>query len=98
MNDSTNNPKEGLFSHTDDFVSLSRTAHKYPSINELEIKDKSHYESLIEITINDENIIPLFFKDTNGELEIILSYSKSKNEFTSGCKLVYLGKRIDQAS
>jgi len=95
MNDSTNNPKEGLFSHTDDFVSLSRTAHKHPSINEIEIKDKSHYESIIEITINDENIIPLFFKDTNGELEIISSYSKNKNEFTSGCKLVYLGKRID---
>ena len=97
MNDSRNNPKEGLFSHTDDFVSLSRTAHKHPSINEIEIKDKSHYESLIETTINDENIIPLFLKDTNGELEIISSYSKNKNEFTSGCKLVYLGKRINQA-
>ena len=96
MNDSTNNPKEGLFSHTDDFVSLSRTAHKHPSINEIEIKDKSHYENLIEITINDENIIPLFLKGTNGELDIISSYSKNKNEFTSGCKLVYLGKRINQ--
>jgi len=98
MNDSTNNPKEGLFSHTDDFVTLSRTAHKHPSINEIEIKDKSHYENLIEITINDENIIPLFLKDTNGELDIISSYSKNKNEFTSGCKLVYLGKRINQAT
>ena len=98
MNDPTNNPKEGLFSHTDDFTQLTKTAHKHPAIHEIEIKDKTHYENLIEITINDENIIPLFIKNTRGELEIISSYSKNKNEFASGCKLVYLGKRIDQAS
>jgi hypothetical protein len=33
MNDPENNPKEGLFSHTDDFVKLSEVARKYPVIN-----------------------------------------------------------------
>lgn len=95
MSDPENNPKEGLFSHTDDFVLLSQTAKKYPIIHEIEIKDKSHYESLIEVTINDKNTIPLFLKDTNGKLEIISSYSKNRNEIVTGCRLVYLGKQIE---
>ena len=95
ISDPENNPKEGLFSHTDDFVLLSQTAKKYPVIHEIEIKDKSHYESLIEVTINDKNTIPLFLKDTNGKLEIISSYSKNRNEIVTGCRLVYLGKQIE---
>ncbi|MCK5400384.1 MAG: cation:proton antiporter, partial [Flavobacteriaceae bacterium] len=95
MSDPENNPKEGLFSHTDDFVLLTQTVKKYPVIHEIEIKDKSHYESLIEVTINDKNTIPLFLKDTNGKLEIISSYSKNRNEIVTGCRLVYLGKQIE---
>ena len=95
MNDLTNNPQEGLFSHTDDFAVLTRIAQKYPVIHEIIINDNAHYKNLIEITINDKNTIPLFLKDSDGELEIITSYSKDINVIEKGYKLVYLGKPLD---
>ncbi len=94
MKDSENNPKEGLFSHTDDFATLTKTAQKYPIIQEIEVKDKAHYEYLIEITINDKETIPLFLKNTNEELSIISSYSKGIDKIEKGYKLVYIGKPI----
>ncbi len=95
MNDVTNNPKEGLFSHTDDFVLLTKTAQKYPVMHELEINDASHYERLIEITNNDKDSIPIFLKNNKGELEIISSYNKDIKEVNKGWCLVYLGKKLD---
>ncbi|VAV82651.1 Sodium/hydrogen exchanger family protein [hydrothermal vent metagenome] len=95
MNDPTSNPKEGLFSHTNDFELLTRTAKKYPAIHEIEIKDEVHFRKLIEVTINDKDIIPLFIKDKNGELEIISSYSLENHKIEKGYQLVYLGKPIE---
>lgn len=95
MNDPTSNPKEGLFSHTDDFELLTKTVKKYPAIHEIEITDESHFMKLIEITINDKDSIPLFIKDTNGELEIISSYSLENRSIEKGYQLVYLGKPIE---
>ena len=92
MNDPENNPKEGLFSHTDDFNSLSEVARKHPKIHEIELKDKAHYDELIEITNNDKEIIPLLVKDKHGVLEIISSYNKAIDKIEKGYKLVYLGK------
>jgi NhaP-type Na+/H+ or K+/H+ antiporter len=97
MNDPTKNPKEGLFSHTDDFSLLIKTAQRYPAIHEIEIDDKPHYDKLIEITIKDKNTIPLFLKDINGALEIISSYSKNINDIGQGWQLVYLGKPIEES-
>ncbi len=95
MNDPKNNPKEGLFSHTDDFELLLRTVQKYPAIHEIEIKDESHFIKLIEITKGEKNCIPLFLKDIDGELEIISSYSLESHNIVKGCQLVYLGKPIE---
>ena len=94
-NDPTNNPKEGLFSHTDDFALLTRTAQDYPTINEVSIIDKSHYERLIKKTIDSKNTIPIFLKDEKGKLSIISSHSKSIDESEKGFTLVYLGKPIN---
>ncbi|HMC00897.1 MAG TPA: sodium:proton antiporter [Flavobacteriaceae bacterium] len=95
MNDPKNNPKEGLFSHTDDYISLSEVAQNYPDIHEYAIIDKAHYNELIEITNQDKDIIPLFVKDNEGELEIISSYNKDVREIKKGFKLVYLGKPME---
>jgi len=94
MNDPKNNPKEGMFSHTNDFELLTRTARKFPQIHEIVLKNKAHYDELIEITINDKDSIPLFLKDTSGELEIIPSHSKELNKIEKGWQLIYLGKPI----
>jgi len=53
MQNKNKNPKEGLFSHTDDFILLTEVARKYPKIHEIDIHDRAHYESLIELTNND---------------------------------------------
>jgi len=95
MNNPENNPKEGLFSHTDDYVTLSEVTRKFPSIQEIVIEDKTHYASLIEITNKDKDMIPLFLKDDEGELHIISSYNTKFDETSKGCKLVYLGKPFD---
>ena len=93
MNDSENNPKEGLFSHTDDFVKLTEVARKYPKINELELDSKAHYDSLIELTKENPDIVPLFIKLKSGFLDIIPASSKDV-KLDDDSKLVYLGKKI----
>jgi NhaP-type Na+/H+ or K+/H+ antiporter len=94
MNDPSNNPKEGLFSHTDDFNHLKAITEKYPIIHEIKVRSKEHYNELIEITIQDKDIIPLFLKDNENKLSIISSFSKEIEKIESGYKLVYLGKPI----
>ena len=95
INNPANSPKEGLFSHTDDFILLTEVARKYPKIHEITIKDRAHFEELIELTNKDENRIPLLVKDKRGVLEIISSNNKAISKVEEGYKLVYLGKRIN---
>lgn len=96
MQDPESNPKEGLFSQTDDYVKLTNLARKHPTIQEVELNSKEHYEGLIEITKSESNFIPLFVKNTEGDLSIIPSDSKSV-EIEEGYKLVYLGKELEIA-
>ena len=95
MNDPENNPKEGLFSHTDDFMKLMEATRKYPAIHEIALNGIDHYQSLIEITNLDKDSIPLFLKDSEGDLKIISSFSKDVSDIQEGSKLVYLGKAFD---
>ena len=95
MLDENNNPLEGLFSHTDDFNSLSEVAKKYPSVQEIEIENKEHYQKLVEISNKDKNIIPLFLKNNNDEFIIISSYNTDIETIQDNSKLVYLGKPFD---
>ncbi|WP_298489298.1 sodium:proton antiporter [uncultured Maribacter sp.] len=94
MNEAENNPREGLFSHSDDFIKLTEAARKYPNINEIEIESPEHYIKLIEITKIDEHIVPIFIKNLEDTIEIISFYGKEKEAITKGYKLVYLGKQI----
>ncbi|WP_046755238.1 cation:proton antiporter [Kordia jejudonensis] len=95
MLDDTNNPKEGLFSNTDDYGTLTEVTRKYPSIQEIDINDKAHYEGLIEITNKDKDIIPLFIKKEDNEFYIISSHNMEVDEIGENWKLVYLGKPFD---
>ncbi|OUS01582.1 cell shape-determining protein [Flavobacteriales bacterium 33_180_T64] len=95
MNDDQNNPKEGLFSHTDDYFQLAEVTRKFPAINEIELIDRAHYNTLIEITNADKDIIPLFIKDDNNEFHIITSYNTDITAIGKKLKLVYLGKPFD---
>ena len=88
-------PHEGLFSHTDDYNSLTEVAKNYPSVQEITIADRDHYNSLIQTTNKDKDIIPLFIKDNKNELHIISSLNKEEEHVSEGSKLVYLGKPFD---
>ncbi|QXP51025.1 sodium:proton antiporter [Cellulophaga sp. HaHa_2_95] len=95
MSNPDTNPKEGLFSHTDDFIKLTEAVRKYPSIHEIDLKSTEHYNSLIEITKADPNSIPVFLKTPEGDLKIISSFSEEFEDITEQFKLVYLGKRFE---
>ena len=95
MTNPENNPKEGLFSNTDDFIQLTETVRKYPAVNEVDLRDKEHYDTLMEITASDKDIIPIFLKKPNGVLEIIPSFNAAFKDINEGSKLVYLGKVLD---
>jgi len=95
MNDPENRPKEGLFSHTDDFIKLTEAVRKNPEMHEIALKSTEHYNGLIEITKADDDIIPVFLKDPEGELYIISSFSKEFKDITEGYKLAYLGKKME---
>lgn len=96
MNDSENNPREVLFSHTDDFVKLMEAARKYPEIHEIELKNQSHYDDLIETIKNEEDIIPIFLKTHDGDLRIMSSFGKEFKDIQEGYRLVSLGKMFGQ--
>ncbi len=95
MNNPENNPKEGLFSHTDDYIKMTETARRYPAIHEIELKDEEHYEGLIEMIKAENYTIPILLKTPEGDLRVISSFSTEFNDITEGSKLVYLGKTID---
>ncbi|UBZ15803.1 cation:proton antiporter [Flagellimonas marinaquae] len=96
VNDPDNNPKEGLFSHTDDFIQLMDTVRKHPTIHEIDLEDKEHYDGLIDITYEERDIVPLFTKSPDGSIEIIPANSKDFTPKGEGYKLVYLGKEIEE--
>jgi Trk K+ transport system NAD-binding subunit len=95
MKNPDSSPKEGLFSPNDDFLRLTEVTRKFPSIQEIEIDNKEHYENLIDISNKDSDVIPLFIKDTEGELHIISSSNGIVDKIDKNYQLVYLGKPID---
>ncbi|HUH29012.1 sodium:proton antiporter [Gelidibacter sp.] len=88
-------PKEHIFMQTDDFISLTETTRKHPSIHEIDIQDKEHLQSLIELSGKDDDIIPMFLKDESEVLHIISDVNQDDEKFTEGWQLVYLGKPYD---
>jgi NhaP-type Na+/H+ or K+/H+ antiporter len=92
INDPEKNPKEGLFSHTDDFIKIMEASRKYPAMHEIEINDKEHYRGLIEIANADQDIVPIFLISDEGDLQIIPSFNKDFDTIKKGYRLVYLGK------
>jgi len=97
MNDPENNPVDGLFSHTDDYIKLVNLARRYPKIHEIQINSQEHYRGLIEITKADPDVIPLFTKNQQNSLEIIPSDSEEV-EVDSESKFVYMGKEIESSN
>lgn len=95
MNDPQNNPAEALFSHTDDYHRLIDLAEKYPSIQEIKIKNDKHYRSLIALSAEDSDMIPLFIKSPDKSIKIISADSEKIDSVEEGSFMAYIGKPID---
>ncbi|MDR9399827.1 MAG: NAD-binding protein, partial [Psychroflexus sp.] len=94
MKNPENNPKEGLFSHTDDYIKLVNLTRRYPNIHEIDLNSIDHYSGLIEISKTDPEIIPIFVKRSEtGELDIIPSDSNNI-DVEKDDKLIYIGKEM----
>ena len=85
-------PANGLFSPNYDFIKFTETSEKYPSIHEIDIKDKSHYDDLIKRANEDADIVPIFTKSPDGNIDIMPLNYKEFSPNGEGYKLVYLGK------
>lgn len=93
MRDPDNNPEEGLFSQTDDFINISEVVRDFPIINEVTIESYEHYLALMEATMKEIKTIPVFVKDVNNDIHIIpADYNKLKVE--ADFKLMYIGKKL----
>ncbi|KFB01293.1 cell shape-determining protein [Mangrovimonas yunxiaonensis] len=86
--------KETIFSTKDDYINFSEAARDFPFVNELVVNTKEAFLKKIDILNNEQKSIPLFIKDTSGELHIICSLPEAF-AFEKGFKLVYLGKPVD---
>lgn len=92
--DKQNNPKEGLFSHTDDFVKLAEIVREHPEIHEIEVLSEEHYTTLLKEIHENDNIVALFTKLENGDLRIISASNGIGVNVEKGFKMVYIGEEI----
>ncbi len=88
-------PKEGLVSQTDDYINISEVVRDYPTIHEIKIKSKEHFKQLLENTKNNTKTIPLFIKDSKGEIHLI-AHRIDEKLWDKGSLFVYIGDKIDQ--
>jgi len=93
-NDSIDIPESGLLSYTDDFINLSEVVRDYPHINEIELKDKSQLNDLLEELNTIKESIPILIKQVDGNIEF-LPGSLENLEVEEGTKLIYLGKEVE---
>ena len=90
----TNNLGNEILSSSHDFISLSGVVRKNPNMYEANIETKEDYQNLLDTTKKNINIIPLFLKYPNNDLDILTKKYDSNNKIEKGTKLVYLGEKI----
>jgi len=93
LDDINENPADGLFSHTDDYINFNEVARDYPIFNEVAIKGNDNFTKSIELINKDRDCIPMFIKTADNQFEIIPANSEQLivNE---GDKLIYMGKKL----
>ena len=90
--DGPKNPDE-VFSNTHDFIRFTEVARDFPSIQEIDVDDDKRFMRVLEAIRDNEDAIPLFIKDGNGNLELIDTLTEIQIE--QGSAIAYLGKPID---
>jgi len=93
MKEGNSTPKGNLFTHKDDFINLSEVVRDFPLVNEVVVNSQEHYTTLLKEINEEPQAIPMFLKDTNGEIHIISSLEESF-KIEKGNTLIYIGKTI----
>jgi len=87
-------PKEGLFSQNNDYIALTEAARRNPAIHEVPLRDKEHFDEILEGMGADGDRVPLFLKAPSGDLVVITALAPESKELAEGSFLVYLGKEL----
>jgi len=93
MNDPENNPEDGLFSNTDDYINFSEVARDYPNLHETAVNSKEELIDILESMYKLESTIPVFLKDKDDVFHIITSKFQMAT-VPEGSTLIYMGKEI----
>jgi len=80
-----------IFSKKDDYINFSEVARDFPLINEVPINNRDQFLKTINKLNNEQKAVPLFVKDTQGELHIICSINENF-VIKKGSQLVFMGK------
>lgn len=89
-------PDEGLFSYYDDYLNINEVARDYPDIHELEVADMEELKYYFDDMKVDSKIIPLFVKDSAGEIHIIPKQLEELDHSEGELTLVYIGKVVEK--
>jgi NhaP-type Na+/H+ or K+/H+ antiporter len=90
--------KDCLFTDKDDFINLLEVARDYPQIHEIELESQEQLTSILEKMHNEEQMIPIFIRESETENYNIVVSDISKATGKAGDKLVYMGKEFVPAS
>lgn len=85
--------KKDVFSNTHDYIRFTEVARDFPSIQEIEVDDRSIFLNVLEAIRDNKDAIPLFIKDSDGHLTLIDTLTEFDIE--QGSAIAYLGKPID---
>lgn len=88
-------PDDGLFSCVDDYINLTEVVRDFPSIHEIVIQSKDHFNFLIEKIHKHSSSIPLFLRKQETQDLFILPSICEKVEIEEGDCLIYVGQEIE---
>ncbi|MBK6901710.1 MAG: cation:proton antiporter [Saprospirales bacterium] len=94
--DIRNLPETGILSYTDDFINMSEVARDYPEIHEVNVFSNEHLGVLIKKLNDAVGAIPLFIELPGGNIEPLPRNLASLEVVEKGCRLVYIGKKIEE--
>lgn len=89
-------PDEGLFSYYDDYLNINEVARDYPDIHEMKVDDIDQLQYYFDGMKDDSKIIPLFVKDSSGEIHIIPKNLGDLDYADGPLTIIYIGKVVEK--
>lgn len=92
--DPSERPQADLLSHTDDFLNFNEVARDFPEMHEWPMSSKIQLRQRLEEMALHKKSIPVFVKDTSGEIHIIPGDPDTLRLANGPFSLVYLGEKV----